>query len=158
MKIIGLIIVAMLIGGGIYYYDHTKEAQGALSQYQTIIRLPSADQVSAAISATRNWAKDPVNNTPYPKGWQHGPMTVQGKTFNFVTSDPSTPPNYYVSFDYPNTLVPKQNLIRCLPNIDKKAATSVCVIGDNPEINAYFKIVEWLKSNSQMPNSPKVLE
>jgi hypothetical protein len=154
MKLIGLIIVIVLIAGGYYYYTHNQNAQSPLAQYQSIIKLPSADQISAAISATKNWSKDPVNNTPYPKGWQHGPMTVQGKTFTFVTSDSTVPPNYYVSFDFPNSLVASIHLIKCIPNIDKKATTSICLVGDNPEVNAYFNIVAWLKTNTATPTAP----
>ena len=157
MKIIGLIIVIILIAGGYTYFKSHTNAQNPLVQYQNIIKLPSADQISAAISATKNWSKDPVNNTPYPTGWQHGPMTVSGKTFNFVTSDSTVPPNYYVSFDFPNSLIASEHLIKCIPNIDKKATTSVCLVGDNPEVDAYFNIVSWIKNNATtMPTGPTV--
>ena len=147
MKIIALVIAIVLIAGGVYYYNHQNGSYvNPLTQYQNIIKLPTADQASAFVSAAKAWVKDPVNNTTYPKGWQHGPMTISGKTFTIVTPDTTVPPKYYVSFDFPKSLIASQHLIKCL-GTSSTATTNICLVGDNPEIDAYYNIVAWLQNN-----------
>lgn len=148
MKLIAFIAAIVLIGGGVYYYEHQSVLnQNPLTQYQNIIKLPTADQASAFVAAAKAWVKDPVNNTSYPKGWQHGPMTIKGQTFTIVTPDTTVPPNYYVSFNFPKSLIASQHLIKCL-GTSSTSTTNTCLVGDNPEIDAYFTIVSWVQRNA----------
>lgn len=148
MKIIGFLILIILIAGGVYYYNKQHGVTGdPLTQYQNIIKLPTAQQASALVSSVKAWVQDPIDNTSYPKGWQHSQMTIQGQTFTIITSDPSIPPGYYVSFNFPKSLIPSQHLIKCL-GTPASDTTSTCLVGDNPEIDAYYNIVAWLKQNS----------
>ena len=110
MKIIGLIVLVALVATGIYYYDKQHNIQDPLAQYQNIISLPNPQQAAAFAASVKSWVQDPVNNTPYPKGWQHTQMTLQSKTFTIITSDSHVPPTYYVSFDFPKSLIDSEHL------------------------------------------------
>lgn len=146
MKIIAIILFFAVIGGGYYYYQHQQNLQNPLVQYQNIIKLPTAQQAAAFVASAKVWVTDPVDNTPYPKGWQHMQMTVQGKTFTIVTSDSHTPPTYYVSFNFPKSLIASEHLIKCVGTSAAKT-TDICLVGDNPEVDAYYNIMAWINNN-----------
>lgn len=154
-RILALIVLVVLFVGGFYYYsDYKKSLQDPLSRYQKIASLTEVKQAAAYQKTISAWVKDPASQIPYPKGWQKVSVTNQGYTFDVVTSDTATPPQYYVSFEFPKKLIPKMNLIKCLGWSSEEKTTDICVVGDNPAVNAYFNMVEWFKkfSADQMEN------
>ncbi len=118
-----------------------------LVAYEKITGLPASDQAKAFQKTVRTWVNDPSSIVPYPKGWRKVEVTIDKETFTVITPDTNNPPQYYVSTAFPKKLIKKVTVARCL-NIDPKKITDWCAIGDNPQLNAYFKIVEWLKNNS----------
>lgn len=154
-RIIGLVGLLIIFVGGFYYYQtYRKNIQNPVRQYEKISELAPKDQVIALQKTVSKWIQDPVSQIPYPKGWQKVSVTTQGYTFDVVTPDTNVPPQYYASFVFPKKLIPKMNLIKCLNTGSKEKTTDICVVGDNPVINAYFKIVGWFKvfSADQMKN------
>ncbi len=148
-RILAALALVVLFGGGFYYYsDYKKSLQDPLVRYDKIVKLPDNKQVAAYQKTVAAWVKDPVSQIPYPKGWQKVSVTTKGYTYDVVTPDVNNPPQYYVSFVFPKKLVPKMNVIKCLGVGSKDKTTDVCVVGDNPVINAYFSIVGWLKTFS----------
>lgn len=146
-RIFGLIGLLIIFGGGFYYYHtYRKNIQDPVKQYEKISELDPQDQVAAFQKTISKWVQDPVSQIPYPKGWRKVSVTTQGYTFDVVTPDTNNPPQYYTSFVFPKKLIPKMALIKCLGITSKDKTTDICVVGDNPAINAYFKIVGWLKS------------
>ncbi len=163
-RILGFIGLVIIFVGGFYYYQtYRKNIQDPVKQYEKISELAPKDQVVALQKTASKWIKDPVSQIPYPKGWRKVSITTQGYTFDVVTPDTNNPPQYYTSFVFPKKLIPKMNLIKCLNLGSKEKTTDICVVGDNPVINAYFTIVGWLKTFSadQMKNidamTPNVL-
>ncbi len=145
-RIIGLVGLIIIFVGGFYYYQtYRKNIQDPVKQYEKISELAPKDQVVALQKTISKWIKDPVSQIPYPKGWQKVLVTTQGYTFDVVTPDTNNPPQYYTSFVFPKKLIPKMNLIKCLGITAKDKPTDICVVGDNPVINAYFIIVGWFK-------------
>jgi len=154
-RIFALIALLVIFAGGFYYYyGYKKSLQDPLVRYEKIVKLPDAKQVGAYQKTISAWIKDPVSQIPYPKGWRKVSVTTQGYTFDVVTPDTNNPPQYYTSFVFPKKLIPKMNLIKCLGVTAKDKTTDICVVGDNPVINAYFTIVGWFKTFSadQMKN------
>lgn len=148
-RIVGLVGLIIIFGGGFYYYHtYKKNIQDPVKQYEKISELAPKEQVVALQKTVSKWIEDPVSQIPYPKGWQKVSVTTQGYTFDVVTPDEANPPQYYVSFVFPKKLISKMNLIKCLNIGSKEKTTDVCVVGDNPTINAYFTMVGWLKTFS----------
>lgn len=144
--IIGLVGLIIIFGGGFYYYHtYKKDQQDPIVQYEKISELDPKDQVAALQKTISQWVKDPVSQIPYPKGWQKISVTTKGYTYDVLTPDENNPPEYYVSFVFPKSLIPKMNLIKCLGIGSKDKATDICVVGDNSVINAYFNIINWIK-------------
>lgn len=144
--IVGLVGLIIIFGGGFYYYHtYKKDQQDPIVQYEKITELPVNEQVVQVQKTISAWVKDPVSQIPYPKGWRKVTVTTQGYTFDVVTSDEHEPPQFYASFVFPKKLIPKMNLIKCLGIGSKDKATEICVVGDNPVINAYFNIINWIK-------------
>ncbi len=148
-KIIGLIVLIIL--GGVGYMVYRVNASAIPSDpvlaYQKITGLPASDQAKAFQKAWTSWIQDPTSIIPYPKGWRKTSITVGKDTFDVITPDTTEPPQYYVSTAFPKKLIKKVTIARCL-NLDPKKITDWCVVGDNPQVNAYFKMVEWVKKNS----------
>ncbi len=154
-RIVGLVGLVIIFVGGFYYYQmYKKNTQDPVKQYEKITKLDPKDQVVAVQKTVSKWVADPISQIPYPKGWQKIAVTTQGYTFDVITPDTAIPPQYYVSFVFPKKLIPKMNVIKCIGIGSKEKTTDICVVGDNPVINAYFTIVEWFKSVSadQMKN------
>ena len=154
-RIFALIGLLIIFGGGFYYYaGYKKSLQDPLQRYDKIVKLPDSKQLSAIQTTVGAWIKDPVSQIPYPKGWRKVSVTTQGYTYDVVTPDTHNPPQFYASFTFPKSLVPKMNLVKCLGLSGKDKVTDVCVVGDNPVINAYFTIVGWVKnfSTNQLNN------
>lgn len=141
-----LIVVALIVFGG-YYYLHNKNLQNPLAQYTKIINLPTADQTAAFEKTVAGWIKDPSSAIPYPKGWRKVSVVEQGYAFDAITPDTANPPQYYAAFKFPKPLIPKMHLIKCVGGIAATATTDICAVGNNPTLNAYFNIIDWLKSN-----------
>jgi hypothetical protein len=148
-RIFALIALLIIFGGGFYYYaGYKKSLQDPLVRYDKIVKLPDTKQVAAIQKTVGAWVKDPISQIPYPKGWRKVSVTTQGYTYDVVTPDTNNPPQFYAAFAFPKKLVPKMNLIKCLGIGTKDKTTDVCVVGDNPVINAYFTIVGWVKNFS----------
>ena len=145
-KILAFIILVVVVVGGIYYYDKQKGINDPLTQYTNIIKLPTAQQAAAFETTVKGWVKDPSSAIPYPKGWRTVSITDNGYTFSVVTPDVANPPEYYASFKFPKPLIAKMNLIKCVGTA-ATSTTDICVVGDNPTLNAYFSIINWLKNN-----------
>lgn len=147
-KIIGLVLL-LLIGAGylIYRANAFSVPKDPVEAYQKITGLPAVDQAKAFQKTAKAWINDPASMIPYPKGWRKTEVTVHKETFTVVTPDQTEPPQYYVSTEFPKKLIKKVTIARCL-NLDPKKITDWCAVGDNPQINAYFKIIEWIKLNS----------
>ncbi len=146
-RIFAAVALLLIFGGGFYYYSsYRKSLQDPLGRYEKIVKLPNNEQVGAYQRTVSAWIKDPVSQIPYPKGWQKVSVTTKGYTYDVVTPDVTNPPQYYVSFNFPKKLIPKMNLIKCLGIGSKDKTTDICVVGDNPVINAYFAIVGWMKN------------
>ncbi|MEI8224039.1 MAG: hypothetical protein WCG20_02865 [bacterium] len=148
-KIIGLIVLIILGGAGYMIYRANASAipSDPVLAYQKITGLPAGDQAKAFQKAWTSWVQDPTSIIPYPKGWRKTSITVGKDTFDVITPDTTEPPQYYVSTAFPKKLIKKVTIARCL-NLDPKKITDWCVVGDNPQVNAYFKMVEWVKKNS----------
>ncbi len=147
-KIISLIVIVAL---GIVGYQYVtgkkfKVPANPADAYAQIIAMGSSQQAQAFQATVASWVNDPVGNIPYPKGWRKVSVTTQKETFDVITSDTTNPPQYYVSFSFPKKLIPKMNLIKCIGTAKDKI-TDICMVGDNPEINGYFKIMDWVRSN-----------
>lgn len=147
-KIIGLVLI-LLIGAGylIYRVNAFSVPKDPVEAYQKITGLPAGEQAKAFQKTALSWINDPASMVPYPKGWRKTDVTLQKETFTVITPDETEPPQYYVSTEFPKKLIKKVTIARCL-NLDPKKITDWCVVGDNPQINAYFKIIEWIKKNS----------
>lgn len=152
-KIISLIVLVALIAVGYYYYTGKtfKVPSSPADAYAKIMALGTQEQAQAFQKTIESWVKDPVANIPYPKGWRKVSITNQKEAFDVITSDANNPPQYYVSFSFPKKLIPKMNLIKCVGTAKDKI-TDICMVGDNPEINAYFKIMNWLRANPMTTN------
>jgi hypothetical protein len=153
IRIFALVGLIIIFGGGFYYYaTYRKNLQDPVVRVEKINELPLGDQFKALQKTAAAWVKDPVSQIPYPKGWRKVSVTTQGYTFDVVTPDTKNPPQYYASFTFPKSLVPKMHLIKCLGVGAKDKKTDVCVVGDNPVINAYFTIVGWFQNftNNQL--------
>ena len=145
-KILAFIILVLVVVGGVYYYDKHKGAGDPLAQYTSIIKLPTAEQAVAFENTVKGWVKDPASAIPYPKGWRNVSITDSGYTFSVVTPDTNNPPQYYAAFKFPKALIPSKNLIKCY-GTSSANKTDICVVGDNPTLNAYFSIISWIKHN-----------
>jgi len=145
-KFLALIILVLIVVGGIVYYDKQKGIQDPLTQYASIIKLPTSQQTAAFEATVAGWVKDPASAIPYPKGWRSVSITDNGYTFSVVTPDTNNPPQYYAAFKFPKALIPSMNLIKCVGTATTNP-NDICVVGNNPTLNAYFNIVNWLKSN-----------
>ena len=147
-KIISLIVIVAIVAAGYFYMTGKKFKVPAspADAYAQITALGASDQAKAFQATVASWAKDPAGNIPYPKGWRKVSVTTQKETFDVVTSDAGNPPQYYVSFSFPKKLIPKMNLIKCVGTARDKI-TDICMVGDNPEINGYFKIMDWIRAN-----------
>lgn len=163
-RILGVIGLLVIFGGGFYYYsDYRKTLQDPLERYQTITTLPLAQQAQAYKKTVDAWIDDPLSQITYPKGWQKTTMTIKGASFEIVTSDTVQPPRYYVSFAFPKKLISQMTVIKCL-GVTPDAPTDVCIIGDNPAIDAYVSITQWMKQvgekQSQLVESmtPSIVE
>lgn len=145
-RILGVIGLLVIFGGGFYYYQtYKKNLQDPIKQYEKINALNPKDQVRAFQKTISQWIKDPVSQIPYPEGWRKVSVTTQGYTFDVVTPDTANPPTYYASFVFPKKLIPKMSVIKCLGVTQEKVTTDVCMVGDHPAINAYFGMTDWLK-------------
>jgi hypothetical protein len=147
-KIIGLVVI-LLIGAGYLIYRATAFTvpKDPVQAYEKITGLPANDQAKAFQKTITSWINDPASMIPYPKGWRKTEVTLNKETFMVITPDETNPPQYYVSTAFPKKLIKKVTIARCL-NIDPKKITDWCVVGDNAQINAYFKIIEWVKTHS----------
>jgi hypothetical protein len=146
-RFIALLILLLAIVFGVYYVIHNKNLQNPIAQYSQIIKLPTADQIAAIEKTFQGWVKDPSSAIPYPKGWRKVTITDQGYTFDVVTPDTNNPPQYYAAFKFPKPLIPSMHLIKCVGGLVATTTTDGCVVGDNPTLNAYFNIIDWLKTN-----------
>lgn len=148
-KLIGLVLLIILgVAGFVIYKSNAFSVpKDPLLAYEKITGLPVNEQAKAFQKTALSWVNDPASMIPYPKGWRKTEVTINKETFVVVTPDESNPPQYYVSTAFPKKFIKKVTLARCL-NLDPKKITDWCVIGDNPQINAYFKIIEWVKKNS----------
>lgn len=156
-KTIGLIVLIILgIIGYIWYRSQYGIPSDPVLAYEKISGMPLVDQPKAFQKTITSWIEDPSSIIPYPKGWRKVSITIGKETFDVVTPDETNPPQYYVSTAFPKKLIKKVTLARCL-NIDPKKITDWCVVGDNAQINAYFKIIEWFKQNSSF-NGASLLE
>ena len=145
MKAIIALVLIVVVAGGYYYYTHQNNVQNPLAQYQNIIKLPTAQQIGAAAASVKLWIQDPADNTPYPKGWEKVSMTLGGHMFTAISSQTTNPPTDYVSLNFPKSEIANIHLIKCIPTTSK--TTEICLIGDNPEVDAYYNIMGWLKNN-----------
>lgn len=145
---IGFILLLGIVGFGYYYYTgKTFSMPTSLSDaYQHIKDLPNTQKPQAFQVTMASWIKDPSSAIPYPKGWKKISVTVDNETFDAITSNKNTPPQYYVSLSFPKKLVKKMHLIKCIGTSDQKT-TDICAVGDNPDINAYYNIVDWIRQN-----------
>ena len=155
MKIIIAVIIGLVMGaGGYYYYEHnqaTLQDPSAVYTKLGTIKDPKTAQnfIQKAVSG---WVTDAKNQLlVYPKGWKKVAVTVNKQTFNVVTPDTANPPTYYVSFEFPKTLIPKTNLIKCI-GLDKTSKTDTCLVGNNAQVDAYFNIMKWIKENATIPS------
>lgn len=148
-KIIALIGIVIIGGAGYLLYRAHASAipSDPVLAYEKITGLPAGDQAQAFQKALASWIQDPASLIPYPKGWRKTSITVGKDTFDVITPDTTEPPQYYVSTSFPKKLIKKVTVARCL-NLDPKKITDWCVVGDNPQVTAYFKMVEWIKKNS----------
>ena len=152
MKAILALIFIVIVAFGVFTYERNHNAQNPLSQYNTIIKLPTSQQIAAAASSVKSWVQDPADNTPYPKGWEKVSMTLHGHTFTAISSQTTNPPTDYVSLNFPKSEIASIHLIKCVPTTS--ATTEICLIGDNPEVDAYYNIMSWVKNNPVTnPNS-----
>jgi hypothetical protein len=147
-KIIGLIflIAVMWIGYHVYVTKFGVPTDPVVA-YQKISGMPITDQAKAVQGTLAAWIHDPSSLVPYPKGWRKVSITIRKETFDVITPDPANPPQYYVSTAFPKNLMKKVTIARCL-NLDPKKITDWCVVGDNPQVTAYFNIIQWVKDNS----------
>jgi hypothetical protein len=145
MKAFFALVFIAIVAVGIYYYEHNNNAQNPLTQYQNIIKLPTSQQLAAAAASVKSWVQDPADNTPYPKGWEKVSMTLDGQTFTAISSQTINPPTDYVSLNFPKSQIVNIHLIKCIPTTS--STTEICLIGDNPEVDAYYNIMGWLKNN-----------
>lgn len=145
---IGLILLIGIVGFGYYYYTGNTFTMptSPSGAYQRITDLPNMQQAQAFQATVASWIKDPSSTIPYPKGWKKISVTVNDETFDAITSDKNIPPQYYVSLSFPKKLVKKMHVIKCIGTSDQKT-TDICAVGDNPDINAYYKIVDWIRQN-----------
>lgn len=150
-KIIG--IIALLVIGFFayrYYRSHTlsipKDPSGA---YATLMQLPLVDQFKGFQKLLTSWNHDPASIIPYPSGWRKVAVTIGKDTFDVITPDTANPPVYYVSTAFPKKLIKKVTVAHCL-NLDPKKITDWCVVGDNEQVNAYFKLITWAKEYSSV--------
>lgn len=149
-KIIGLVLI-LLIGAGYLIYRATAFSvpKDPVAAYEKITGLPAGDQAKAFQKTALSWINDPKSMIPYPKGWRTTEVTIGKDVFTVITPDTAEPPAYYVSTEFPKKHIKKVTIARCL-NLDPKKITDWCAVGDNAQINAYFKIIEWFKTNSSM--------
>ena len=145
-RIIAAIVLVALFGGGIYYATH-HGIQDPVKLYEKAVAIPSVNSAQAFILAKiKNWKPDPEDpQVKVPKNWGKSDVTVSGKTFAVYSPDSAVPPRYYVSFVFPKSLIPKMPLIKCWGTAAAKT-TDVCIVGDNPALQAYFAILKFFKS------------
>lgn len=150
-KIISLLVLIIVGGAGymIYRTRTTSIPSDPVLAYEKITGLPLGDQAKAFQKAWTSWVQDPTSIIPYPKGWRKTSITIGKETFDVVTPDTHEPPQYYVSTSFPKKLIKKVTIARCL-NLDPKKITDWCMVGDNAQVTAYFKMVEWVKKNSSL--------
>lgn len=147
-KLIGLIGLVAIFGGGLYYYFiYQENLQNPLKQYEKIITVPSSDQLATYQKVVKGWIKDPKTAIPYPKGWRTSTITIKDTTVEVVTLDEKNPPDYYVAFAFPKKYIKTTPLIKCLGTAKEKT-TDMCIIGNNEEMIAYFNMVQWVQDNS----------
>lgn len=153
-KIFGAIILVIIIAAGYWVYTASGffTTKDPVAAYDKMSALPVADQAVFIAKTIRAWSQDPGSAIPYPKHWRKVSVTVDKETFDVITPDQANPPQYYVSTNFPKRLIKKVTVARCL-NLDKKKITDWCVVGDNEQINAYFKIIEWIKENSTVDST-----
>lgn len=146
-------IITFIVGLGVifaigHYYFTARSFQNPLAQHQRILNLPDAKQAAAFQETLHKWVTDPVSAIPYPKGWEKVSVTNGEYTYDVVTSDEKRPPQFYAAFAFPKELIPEMNLIKCIGTGEKKP-NDICIVGDNPQINAYFTLIEWFKTGTR---------
>lgn len=148
-RFFGLIGLIIVFAGAGYYYFNYKNTQNPEKIFDKAVTIPGADQARNYIAdKVKNWKPDPEDpQVRIPKNWGRSEMAVDGKTFAVFSPDSATPPRYYVSFAFPKSLIAKTPLIKCW-GTDAKKSTDVCIVGNDPKMEAYFKLLKFLKAPS----------
>jgi hypothetical protein len=145
-RIFALIALIVIFGGGIYYYVNYRNTQNPVKVYEKALAIPGVEGAKTFVTEKiKNWKPDPEDpQITYPKNWGQSMVTVDGYTFKVISPDSVVPPRYYVSFEYPKPLVAKTNLIKCWGTVKEKK-TDVCMVGNNPVVDAYFNLMKFFK-------------
>lgn len=164
--ILGLIGLIITFWGAYYFFikkDHVSlgdTVRHLLSQKQTetpatnpldlythIKDLSTPDQMATIKNTLGTWIHNPQFPITYPKNWKSTTVTLEKTTFKVLTIDTHTPPAFYVSFEFPRTLMKKVTAIKCL-GLDPKSPTDWCLVGNNDQMNAYFQMITLMKNSS----------
>ncbi len=156
-RIIAAIALIAIFGGGIYYYFHYKNGQNPARVYEHALALPGvASAQNYLTDKVKNWKPDPEDPAiRIPQNWGKSDVTVAGKTFTAYSSDSVTPPRYYIAFAFPKSAITKVQVIKCWGTAKEKK-TDVCIVGNNPGLDAYFQILKLLKVTDFSNFVPKV--
>lgn len=155
-RIFAAIALLVIFGGIGYFYINGKTIQNPEKIYEHAQQIPNFDKAVAYISGkVEHWQPDPEDPAVrIPKNWGKSEVTLEGKTFIVYSPDQTVPPRYYISFAFPKTLVKKVAAIRCWGTAKDKP-NDVCIVGNDPKVEAYFQILKLFKTpdfSSLAPN------
>ncbi len=146
-RIFAAIALIALFAAGFWYYTQAKAGQNPEKVFEHASNISNFDKAIAYVSAkVEHWQPDPEDPAiRVPKNWGKSQVTLEGKTFTVYSPDQTTPPRYYVSFAFPKPLIKKVAAIRCWGTAKEKS-TDVCIVGNDPKIEAYFQILKLFKT------------
>lgn len=142
-KILALIVLLALGTFGVYYYFHSNKGQNPEAVYGKALSLPGVAEARAYLEEkVKNWEPDPEDpEIKIPKNWGKSEVAAGGKTFVVYSPDQNVPPRYYISFGFPKELIKDTPVIKCWGTAET-SSTDVCMVGNNPVIEAYFQILK----------------